>query len=101
MIWAIVVLAVLVVFLGFKLMDVLGALGRLQMMIDTIPMVWTTKGNKFQGELEYLCDWFESDIDITFVEEYRFEGEMVKRNVHVRSKKGVEALSLNTPDAEI
>ncbi|CAB4122139.1 hypothetical protein UFOVP26_91 [uncultured Caudovirales phage] len=100
MAWVISILVALVILLGFKLMEVLGALGRLQMMIDTTPMIWTTKGNKFQGEVEYLIDWFESEEELTFVEEYRFEGEVVRRNAHVRSKKGVEALSLVAPDAQ-
>jgi len=56
------------------------------------PLVWTTKGNLPGSALEYRTDWFEDDNEITFVEQYWLDGEMVKSSTHKRLKKGVEAL---------
>lgn len=53
------------------------------------PLIWTTKGNLPVGSLEYCPTWTEAPDEISFVEEYRLEGEVVKRNVHVYLKKGV------------
>lgn len=54
------------------------------------PLIFTTKGNLPVAMLEYRHGWFDSDTEISFVEEYLLDGEVVKRNVHCRLKKGLE-----------
>lgn len=55
------------------------------------PLIFTTKGNLPVASLEYRHGWFESDNEISFVEEYWLGEEMVKRNVHTKLKKGLDA----------
>lgn len=59
------------------------------------PLIYTTKGNIPLSSLQYTHQWLEDDIAITFVEEYRLSGEVVKRNAHAKLKKGLEAAIQN------
>lgn len=53
------------------------------------PLIFTTKGNIPVAHLEYSHEWAEDDVAITFIETYRLNGEIVKRNSHARLKKGL------------
>lgn len=55
------------------------------------PLIYTSKGNLPIASLEYRHGWFESETDITFVEEYWLGEELVKRNVHAKLKKGLDS----------
>jgi hypothetical protein len=59
------------------------------------PLVYTTKGNLPISSLEYKHEWIEDDVAITFTEEYRLNGELVKRSAHSRLKKGLDAAIQN------
>lgn len=61
-------------------------------MQTDVPLIHTTKGNLPIDDLEYTHYWLEDDAAITFVEEYRLAGEIVKRNAHARLKKGMDAV---------
>ena len=56
------------------------------------PLIYTTKGNLPVRDLAYRHEWIEDDVAITFVEEYRLNGELVKRSTHARLKKGLDAV---------
>lgn len=53
------------------------------------PLIYTSKGNLPISSLEYRHEWQDNDDAIAFIEEYRLDGEIVKRAVHVRTKRGV------------
>ena len=59
-------------------------------MENDVPLIFTTKGNLPIADLTYEHNWFEDADAITFVEEYRLHGELVKRSVHARLKRGLE-----------
>lgn len=61
-----------------------------------VPLIWTTKGNLPVASLEYYIGWEISEDSIIFKEQYRFEGEIVKENAHVKLLKGSDAI----PEAE-
>lgn len=56
------------------------------------PLIFTSKGNLPVASLKYTHKWDEDDVAITFIEEYRLDGEVVKRSAHSRLKQGLEAL---------
>lgn len=58
-------------------------------MPDDTPLIWTTKGNLPIAALVYHHSWTETPDEISFVEEYKLDGEVVKRNVHIFLKKGL------------
>jgi hypothetical protein len=58
---------------------------------DDTPLIWTTKGNLPIASLAYHHAWTETPDEISFVEEYKLDGEVVKRNVHIFLKKGLTA----------
>ncbi len=59
------------------------------------PLIYTTKGNLPIASLQYSHRWEEDDVAITFIEEYRLDGEVVKRNAHARLKKGLDSAIQN------
>lgn len=66
--------------------------------LDQVPMVWTKIGNVPSRELEYSTSWeLQTDGDslagMVFAEEYRFNGEIVRRDVHIYKHSGVAAES--------
>lgn len=48
-------------------------------------------GNMPIKDLQYQHFWLEDESAITLVEEYRYQGELVKRNVHARLKQGLNS----------
>ena len=62
------------------------------MQDNQVPLIWTTKGNLPISSLEYRHEWSEDDNEICFVEEYRLDGEIVKRSVHLCLRKGLLAI---------
>ena len=42
------------------------------------------------AELEYSTHWVDGRDDVVFAEEYRHEGELVRRSVHVMKKRGAD-----------
>lgn len=56
------------------------------------PLIHTIKGNMPVASLEYRHEWREDDDAIYLIEEYTHEGELVRRNVHARMKKGLASL---------
>lgn len=63
--------------------------------MDDEPLIYTSKGNLPVSSLDYKHQWIEDDVAITFVEEYRLQGELVKRSSHARLKKGLEMAAFN------
>lgn len=63
--------------------------------MDDEPLIYTSKGNLPISSLTYKHEWFEDDVAITFAEEYRLDGELVKRSAHSRLKKGLDATITN------
>lgn len=63
--------------------------------MDDEPLIYTSKGNLPISSLTYKHEWFEDDVAITFAEEYRLDGELVKRSAHSRLKKGLDAAITN------
>ena len=59
------------------------------------PLVYTTKGNLPISSLQYRHEWIEDEVAITFVEEYRLDGELVKRSAHARLKQGLGSAITN------
>lgn len=57
-----------------------------------VPLIWTTKGNLPVASLEYYVGWDITEDSIVFKEQYRFEGEIVKENAHVKLLKGGDAI---------
>lgn len=55
---------------------------------DQVPMIWTTHGNMPVEILEYKTLWEETPEDVLMAEEYRYQGELVRRSVHVYRKQG-------------
>jgi hypothetical protein len=55
-----------------------------------IPLIWTAKGNMPIEQLEYRTEWFENADEIGLAEIYEFKGEVVRRSVHVRKKRGAD-----------
>jgi hypothetical protein len=55
----------------------------------TVPMIWTAKGNMPIADLQYRTEWTENDDEIGMAEIYEFEGEVVRRSVHIRKKQGL------------
>ncbi len=56
------------------------------------PLIYTTKGNLPVASLQYHHEWQEDDDAIYLIEEFTLDGELVRRNVHARMKKGLAAL---------
>lgn len=56
------------------------------------PLIYTIKGNLPLKDLLYHHEWQEDEQAITLIEEYTLNGEVVKRNVHARLKKGLDSL---------
>jgi hypothetical protein len=56
------------------------------------PLIYTSKGNVPIKDLLYRHEWQEDGQAITLIEEYTLNGEVVKRNVHARLKKGLETV---------
>lgn len=52
-----------------------------------IPLVHTTKGNLPASDLQYFHKWVDTEVETTFVEEYYYRDELVKRSVHVMLKQ--------------
>jgi hypothetical protein len=52
------------------------------------PLIYTIDGNVPADSLDYKTDWYVSDEQIRFTEEYRPKGEdrIVKRNVHIMQR---------------
>lgn len=63
--------------------------------MDDEPLIYTSKGNLPISSLTYRHEWIEDDVAITFAEEYRLDGELVKRSAHSRLKKGLDATITN------
>lgn len=59
--------------------------------MDDIPLIYTSKGNLPISSLEYSHQWLEDQDTIVFVEEYKLNGEVVKRNAHHKMKRGLDA----------
>lgn len=57
----------------------------------TEPLVFTSRGNLPVASLAYSVRWEENDQGIEFHEEYRLDGELVRNNVHIRLKKGLDS----------
>jgi hypothetical protein len=55
------------------------------------PLIYTSKGNLPIANLLYRHGWFESDSEISFIEEYWLGEEMVKRSVHTKLKHGLDS----------
>jgi len=55
------------------------------------PLIYTSKGNLPIANLLYRQGWFESDSEISFIEEYWLGEEIVKRNVHTKLKRGLDS----------
>jgi hypothetical protein len=55
------------------------------------PLIYTSKGNLPVASLKYAHSWEDTPEQITFVEEYSLDGEIVKRSAHVYLKKGLSA----------
>ena len=63
--------------------------------MDDEPFIYISKGNLPISSLTYKHEWLEDDVAITFAEEYRLDGELVKRSAHSRLKKGLDATITN------
>lgn len=61
------------------------------------PLIYTSKGNLPIASLDYKHEWSEDDDAITFTEEYRLNGELVKRSTHARLKKGLDMAAVTQP----
>lgn len=61
--------------------------------MDTVPLVFTTKGNLPIRDLEHFTDWRVSPEQIIFTEGYRLNGEVVKQSTHVYLPSGAGALA--------
>jgi hypothetical protein len=48
---------------------------------EEVPLIYTTRGNLPVKDLDYKVDWQFDEKGISFVEEYLYEGEIVKRGV--------------------
>lgn len=59
--------------------------------VTEVPLIYTSKGNLPIADLEYSHQWMENDDAVIFVEEYRYNGELVKRNSHCKFKKGLDS----------
>ena len=55
------------------------------------PLIYTSKGNLPIANLQYRQGWFESESEISFVEEYWLGEEVVKRSVHTKLKRGLDS----------
>ena len=51
------------------------------------PLIWTSKGNLPIKDLECTRTWENTESNVIFAEEYRLNGEIVKRAAHVYIKK--------------
>jgi hypothetical protein len=60
--------------------------------MSDVPLIYTTKGNLPVADLKYRHEWAEDGDSISLVEEYFLGDELVRRNVHMRLKKGLETL---------
>jgi hypothetical protein len=59
---------------------------------DTEDLLYTTRGRLPSSMLAYQHSWEEDDRAICFVEEYRLNGELVRRNVHQKLKQGLQTI---------
>jgi hypothetical protein len=59
--------------------------------MDQVPLIFTSKGNLPIDSLQYRHEWTNTDEEISFVEEYLLDGEVVKRSVHLYLKRGAAA----------
>lgn len=55
------------------------------------PLIYTIKGNLPVKDLEYSTAWNEDDHAIQFYEEWKLNGEIVRNNVHIKLKQGIDA----------
>lgn len=55
---------------------------------DQVPMIWTTHGNLPVEILDYKTEWTDGQDEITMAEVYQYNGEVVRRSVHVYKKQG-------------
>ena len=56
------------------------------------PLIYTIKGNLPVSSLEYSgAVWTETDQYIQLYEEWKLDGEVVRNNVHIKLKAGVDA----------
>lgn len=54
------------------------------------PLIYTTKGNLPEKDLEYSKSWEFLDDTIKFSETYKLNGEIVKQSAHVFVLRGHE-----------
>jgi hypothetical protein len=54
------------------------------------PLIWTSKGNLPEKDLEYSKNWEFKDDSIKFSETYKLNGEIVKQSAHVFVLRGHE-----------
>lgn len=57
----------------------------------TEPLIFTTKGNLPIASLDYSHAWDDRPDAMVFTETYTLDGEVVKKSVHVYSKRGLAA----------
>lgn len=58
------------------------------------PLIYTTKGNLPEKDLEYSKEWVFDTDTIKFSETYKLNGEIVKQSGHVFVKRGHDIGSL-------
>lgn len=56
-----------------------------------VPLIYTSKGNLPIADLDYNHFWHEDEASIVLIEEYRLNGEVVKRSAHHKLKHGLDA----------
>ena len=54
------------------------------------PLVYTTKGNIPASELELRVGWDISEKAIVFIEQYWYQGELVRESKHVKLLQGTD-----------
>lgn len=53
---------------------------------NEVPLIWTSKGNLPISDMEHKYGWEEDDEKHVFWQEYWYKGELVSRQVNVKSK---------------
>lgn len=61
-------------------------------VIDTEPLIYTTRGNLPVAQLEQRDVWTVNDDEVILASESWFEGECVRRQVHIKKLRGESAL---------
>lgn len=59
---------------------------------NTIPLIWTTKGNLPEADLRSEQKWVDHPDFVSLTLEYYLEEELVKSSTHVYSKKPLEMI---------